>query len=119
MSCCLNIPTSVWGFLEVVSVTTLDKIVWCGLFGSGIQLTYVLGHDVVIALTSDIRVTGLLTVERRAWPGLDSRIGVSFEHHLINGVAACTTMFSNKFVEHQKSYKDNENSLTSHWTCHW
>ena len=119
MNCGLNIPTSVWGFLEVASVTVLDKIVWSGLFGSGIQLTYVLGNDVVIALTSDIRVTGLFTVERRAWPGLDSHIGVSFEHHLINGVAASTTMFSNKFVEHQKSYRGNENRLTSHWTCHW
>ena len=63
MSCGLNIPTSVWGFLEVVSVTTLDKIVWSGLFGSGIQLTYVLEHDVVIALASDVRVTGLFTVK--------------------------------------------------------
>ena len=62
ISCGLNIPTSVWGFLEVVSVTILDKIVWSRFFGSGIQLTYVLGHDVVIALTSDIIVTGLLTV---------------------------------------------------------
>ena len=62
MSCSLNIPTSVWGFLEVVSVTILDKIVWSGFFGSGIQLTYVLGHDIVIALASDIRVTGVLTV---------------------------------------------------------
>ena len=59
----LNFPTSVWGFCDVISVITLDKIVWSGLFGSGIQLTYVLEHDVVIALASDIRVTGLFTVE--------------------------------------------------------
>ena len=110
----LNFPTSVWGFCDVISVTTLDKIVWPGLFGSGIQLTYVLEHDVVIALASDIRVTGLFTVEW-AWPGLDSHIGVSFEHHLINGVTVGTTMLSNTFVEHQKTYKHNENRLTSHW----
>ena len=110
----LNFPTSVWGFCYVISVTTLDKIVWPGLFGSGIQLTYVLEHDVVIALASDVRVTGPFTVEW-AWPGLDSHIGVSFEHHLINGVTVCTTMLSNTFVEHQKTYKQNENRLTSHW----
>ena len=110
----LNFPTSVWGFCDIISVTTLDKIVWPGLFGSGIQLTYVLEHDVVIALASDVRVTGLFAVEW-AWPGLDSHIGVSFEHHLINGVTVCTTMLSNTFVEHQKTYKHNENRLTSHW----
>ena len=110
----LNFPTSVWGFCDVISVTTLDEIVWPGLFGSGIQLTYVLEHDVVIALACDVRVTGLFTVEW-AWPGLDSHIGVSFEHHLINGVTVCTTMLSNTFVERQKTYKHNENRLTSHW----
>ena len=110
----LNFPTSVWGFCYVISVTTLDKIFWPGLFGSGIQLTYVLEHDVVIALASDIRVTGLFTV-KWAWPGLDSHVGVSFEHHLINWVTVCTTMLSNTFVEHQKTYKQNENRLTSHW----
>ena len=110
----LNFPTSVWGFCDVISVTTLDKIVWPGLFGSGIQLTYVLEHDVVIALASDIRVTGLFTV-KWAWPGLDSHVGVSFEHHLINGVTVGTTMLSNTFVEHQKTYKHKENRLTSHW----
>ena len=47
--------TTFWSPGYVISVPVLDEVLWSSLLGPVIQLTYVLEHDVVIALTSDIR----------------------------------------------------------------
>ena len=57
--------TTFWRPGYVISVAVLDKVLWSGLLGAVIQLTYVFEHDVVIALTSDIREAGLSAVERK------------------------------------------------------
>ena len=54
--------TSFLSFLHVISVAVLDKVLWPGLLSPVIQLTYVFEYDVVVTLTSDVRVTRMSAV---------------------------------------------------------
>ena len=56
-------------------------------------------YDVIIALTSDVRVARVSTFER-AWARFEFLVGVSLEHHLINRITVDTTLLSGKTVNH-------------------
>ena len=68
--------TSFGGLRHIISVDVLDKVLWPGLLCPVIQLTYVFEHDVVITLTSDVRVARVSAVER-TWPSLERLKGVA------------------------------------------
>ena len=76
-----NFFTTFWSPGYVISVAVLDKVFWSSLLGPVVQLTYVFEHDVVIALTSDIREACLSAVERK-WPSFKRLKGVAPKHHL-------------------------------------
>ena len=71
----------------------LDKVLWPGLLSPVIQLAYVFEHDVVITLTSDVRVACLSAVLRK-WPSLERLKGVTLKHHLIDRVSVNSALLA-------------------------
>jgi len=96
--------TSVWSNGYVISVTVLDKVIWSGLLGPVIQLTYVVEYDVVVALTSDVRDASLSAVERKR-PSPERLKGVSLQHHLVHGIGFNPALLAGNFVEHCKHHE--------------
>ena len=95
--------TSLWGLSDVVSVAVLDKVLWSGLLGPVIQLTYIFEHEVVIALTSDIREACLSAVERKL-PSPERLKGVAPKHHLVDGIGVHPALLTGNVVEHYRHH---------------
>jgi len=95
--------TSLWGLSDVVSVAVLDKILWSSLLGPVIQLTYVFEHDVVIALTSDIREACLPAVERKL-PSPERLKGVAPKHHLVDGISVDPALLTGNGVQYYRHH---------------
>ena len=57
------IITSFGGLHHVIPVLVSDKVLWSGLLGPVIQLTYVFEYDIVITLTSEVRIARLSAVK--------------------------------------------------------
>ena len=97
--------TSVWNNGYVISVTVLDKVLWSRLLGPVIQLTYVVEHDVVVALTSDVRDASLSAVERK-WPSPERLKSMSLQHHLVHGIGFNPALLTGNVVEHHRHHEE-------------
>lgn len=85
--------------LHVIFFNIVDEVFRCGILGSVVHLTYAIGHDVVKALTSDVRSACLYTVDREG-PGLERLKSVALQHLLINRVNIASALLTGNAAKH-------------------
>ena len=104
MICQVNTVFTSFGWLHHISFLVLDKVLWPGLLGPVIQLTYVVEYDIAKALTSDVRIARLAALNW-TWTSIEHLKGVSLWHSLINRVSF-VTLVSSGLSNHQRCHKE-------------